>query len=175
MGLGKWLARKGNIGGTARWAAKGFWSALKIELLDIERLENNDRASTEYVLDDLAVYCLGIRNLGLNYQEFVEQDYEQIPLNIRENYNSFQRQITTYRMDEANSLIKLVLSVLKVEAELHLNMPKYIITFIDIIEEELVKCGVGERFIYGSGNPTSDEDKSRTKEYLFRWSVRPPY
>jgi hypothetical protein len=26
MGIGKWLARKGNVGGTARWAGNAYWS-----------------------------------------------------------------------------------------------------------------------------------------------------
>lgn len=29
MGIGKWLARRGNVGGTARWAGNAYWSIKK--------------------------------------------------------------------------------------------------------------------------------------------------
>lgn len=29
MGIGKWLARRGNVGGTARWAGNTYWSIKK--------------------------------------------------------------------------------------------------------------------------------------------------
>ena len=29
MGIGRWFARKGNVGGTARWAGNAYWSIKK--------------------------------------------------------------------------------------------------------------------------------------------------
>lgn len=31
MGLAKWIAKKGNVGGTARWAAKGYFALKKVD------------------------------------------------------------------------------------------------------------------------------------------------
>ena len=40
MDFGKWAARKGTIGQTARWVVEAFWAALAQQVIDVENVDS---------------------------------------------------------------------------------------------------------------------------------------
>ena len=57
--FGKWAARKGSIGSTARWTADAFWGGLSQQIIDIENVKTNEGLEVE--LDKLVEFALGVR------------------------------------------------------------------------------------------------------------------
>ena len=174
MGLGKWLARKGSIGSTARWAGEGFFNAIGAGIVDLEKLEDASKSATQFELSAVVDFLLGTRHLGLNYKELQMLDFDKIPSSKRRDYEMYLRETSTYRLFGYEGLLKLVLSVLKVEADLHKNTEKSIRMFVEVADEELNRMNVGKRFIYGLSHPASEDEVAKTREYLIAWAGDPP-
>jgi hypothetical protein len=174
VGLGKWLARKGSIGSTARWAGEGFFNAVKANVIDLKSLENPSKATTEFALSPVVDFLLGTRHLGLNYKELQMLDLDKVPPAKRKDFEMYLSEITTYRLFDCKGLLKLVLSVLKVEADLHKNTASAIRTFVEVADEELKRMNIGQRFIYGVSLSASEDEIAKAKEYLISWASEPP-
>jgi hypothetical protein len=62
-----------------------------------------------------------------------------------------EEQILIEQINKTTGLLGLCICFLKVEAELYLNSDANIIIMLEVIVEELIKVGLGERAIYGAG------------------------
>ena len=68
-------------------------------------------------------------------------------------------------------LIGATIGILKIEAEFHKNTSDVCEMFIEVIEEELQKKGVGPAFIFGS----NDADPETVRVDLLEWSRQSPH
>ena len=126
MGLLKWTARKGNVGSTARWVAKAFKSAIANELININNCENRSGALEE--CGNVLMHALQVRFDGNMLHPHAEE-------------------IGTHYYSTDGGLTMLTVAILAVEASLFENDDATVSTFIEVIQEELEKEGVGYLFI----------------------------
>lgn len=128
MGISKELARKGAVGGTARWGAEIFFSYFAENRF--EKFNTNEELRAE--IDKLVNYALNIRFQGnLSGNDAIL---------INEMYKTSGRQI---------GFSGFINSILGAEAGLYKNNQKNILLFMEIVEEELEKANVGPAVIYG--------------------------
>lgn len=126
MGLLKWTARKGNVGGTARWVAKAFKFAIANELINTNNCKNRSGALEE--CGNVVMHALQVRFDGNMLHPHAEA-------------------IGTYYYSTEGGLTMLTASILAVEAALFENDDETVSAFMEVIQEELEKEGVGHLFL----------------------------
>ena len=126
--FGKWAARKGSIGSTARWTADAFWGGLSQQIIDIENVKTNEGLEIE--LDKLVEFALGVRFGG---------DVSHPELG----------QILSFYKSLNPGLASFTISILAVEAEYFKNTEANQKMFKEVIIEELEKKNVGLKMIHG--------------------------
>lgn len=128
MGLGKWLAKKGAVGSTARWGAQAFFAYYRDH--SFGNFNNDEELRKE--IDKLVDYALKARFNG-----DVSSGDAQL---IDQMYKSSARQL---------GYSGFINSVLAVEAGLYKNTQENISMMTDLVEEELERAHVGPAVIYG--------------------------
>jgi len=126
MAFGKWMARKGAVGGTARFVAKAFWSAFENKLIDMDNFSSPRGLDEE--IRKVVIAALNFRFAG----NVDHPDYRAI--------------LNTYDSSVAG-LEALTISILIVEAGYMKNSYENKEMFREIIVEELKKSGVGDKII----------------------------
>ena len=126
MALGKWMARKGAVGGTARFVAKGFWSAFENKLIDMDNLTS--QRGLEEEIRKIVIVALNFRFAGNDDHP----DYIAI--------------LNTYDSGVAG-LEALTIAILIVEAGYMKNSYENKEMFREIIVAELKKSGIGDNII----------------------------
>ena len=126
MGLGKWAARKGSIGGTARWVAKAFFGALGNQIIDPKNFATSEGAAEE--THKIVVYALNARFHG-------------------EYHPDAQEILSQYEEYFGPGLIGFTIAILNVEAEYMKNTEANRKMFMEVIHEELIKANVGEKLL----------------------------
>ena len=129
MGLMKFAARKGAVGGTARWVADRFFEALANEVIDISNCRTPDGIKEE-------INKVIFLSLESRYYSEPNHPNKDAIMNYYENFS-------------IPSLSGFTVAILAVEAEFHKNTSEYQSMFLDVINEELVKKGVGDKIIRG--------------------------
>ena len=164
MGISKELARKGAVGGTARWGAEIFFSYFAENRFG--KFNTNEELRAE--IDKLVNYALNIRFQGnLSGKDAIL---------INEMYRTSGRQI---------GFSGFINSILGAEAGLYKNNQNNILLFMEIVEEELEKANVGPAVIYGdmsaktrhlsaqklnkSGSSTSGNSSSSPSKPIWIW------
>ena len=127
MGFGKFIARKGAIGSTARWAASCFMDYFRN--YSVGNFKTDEELRRE--IDKIVYHALKIRFPG---------DLQHVDA---------QKILSEYVNWRHYGYWGFVNSVLIVEAGLHQNSQENISMFGEIIEEELEKANVGPVIIYG--------------------------
>ena len=130
MGLGKYLARKGAIGGTARWVADAFWGAMGSNILDVANCSTQDGLEEE--IDKLVQFALAVR-------------FQNNPTHHHANeiYNA-------YKSGSDRGLVGFTIAILAVEAGYYKNTAANMAMFDEVIFEELRQKKVGEAIINGT-------------------------
>jgi len=145
LGFSKEIARRGSIGGTARWAAQLYFHYIASNNLPNF---NNQHVLSSYI-DDLALSALKTRFSG-------------------DLANSDAKQIWNFYQNSARNMgyLGFITSVLEVEAGFYKNTSQNISMFTEIIEEELTKAGVKKSIIYGttSNQQTFNEGDTQVSE-----------
>jgi hypothetical protein len=121
MGLTKWLARKGNVGGTARWAARMYLKVKKV--------------SPEDPLKDKVLVVIGIR-------------YMDTPLFRNKEFGTHVYSLTQ-DPGPLSGVAGLVVAILMAEAGFTDNTESNKRMFFDIITEELREFGLSNFEIFG--------------------------
>jgi len=127
VGFGKFIARKGAIGSTARWAASCFMGYFRN--YSVGNFNTDEELRRE--IDKIVYYALKIRFSG---------DLQHVDA---------QKILSEYATRRQYGYWGFVISILVVEAGLHRNTQKDISMFGEIVEEELEKANVGPVIIYG--------------------------
>ena len=129
MGIGKWLARKGNIGGTSKFVINAFWSALGNGSFD------GDNCKTAKGLKE---EILKIANIALDARFFSDPD------------NPHKQEILEeFENNHGPGLAGFVESILVVEADWNKNDNATQQMFREIILEEFQKAKIGKAIING--------------------------
>ena len=136
MGIGKWVARKGAVGGTARFVAKAYRHCLENKLIN---LEDNDGLSEG--IQKVVITALDFRFSG----DDAHPDYCE----ILDSFNYKREEHQELNDTWARGLEDFVVCILEVEANFSDNTSEFKTMFYEIIDEELAKGGVAERFIRG--------------------------
>ena len=129
MGLGKYLARKGAVGGTARFVAQGFWGAISQNILNVNNCVTQEGLEQE--LDNVVQFCLAVRFRSNPHHPDVGAIYNN------------------WKIRRGGNLLSFVEAILSVEASYDSNTPQNIAMFREVIEEELRNKKVGEVMIFG--------------------------
>lgn len=129
MGLGKYLARKGAIGGTARWVADAFWGAMSNNILDVTNCSTQQGLEKE--IDKVVQFALAVRFKTNPTHHHANQIY-----NI-------------YKNSSSKGLVDFTISILAVEADYYKNTTSNMLMFDEVILEELRQKKVGEAIISG--------------------------
>ena len=141
MGLGKWLARKGNIGGTTKFVINAYRSALENGSF------NEDNCETVSGFRD---ELLKIVNIALDARFFSDPN------------NPHRKQILEeYESNHGPGLAGFVISILVVEAGWNKNTPEVQEMFSEIILEDLKKAKIREDIIEGIHASTSQAYNKR--------------
>ena len=129
MGLGKYLARKGAIGGTARWVADAFWGAMGNHILDMVNCSTQEGLEEE--IDKVVQFALAVR-------------FQNNPTHYHANeiYNF-------YKNGSDRGLVGLTIAILAVEADYYKNTAANMVMFDEVILEELRHKKIGEAIING--------------------------
>jgi len=131
MGLMKFAARKGAVGGTARWVGDRFLEALAVKLIDIENCQTSSGIKKEL-------------------QKIVEISLES---RYPEAYHPFKEGIlNAYNDIHGPGLAGFTVSILALEADWAKNTLEHRNEMLEVIQEELEKKGVGEIMINGQLN-----------------------
>ena len=125
MGLWKYLARKGAIGGTARLTAKQYMICKSIVL-------NQNDATDDSILGQKPSSEIIRLVIEKRYRHLSPKNWKEILLN---------------KVEEINGVKELVIEILKVETRYSENTFKNILMFNQVIEEELYKSGLKSREI----------------------------
>ena len=125
MGLTKVMARMFAVGGTARYVAKGFFVALGHGILNMDNMETEEGLKEE--LHEFAQYILISRLNGPTAE--------------------FHKMLQLYEEYTGPGLTGLTIAILSVEAGFMENSEENQDTFREVIVEELVKKGIGERML----------------------------
>ena len=141
----------GTPGTTARWAAAGFWDAVGNKRFNLKKMESEKGLEKEVVK-----FCKSLIN-------------KRMQLTNRTKYKSIaeEKKILLKQFSETSGLLGLCVSVLKVEADLHKNTPEAIKDMVDVMYEELVKKGVGEKIIFGDGMVDAESEWTFKLYYAF--------
>ena len=129
MGLGKYLARKGAVGSTARWVAQGFWGAIGSDILSADNFKTQEGVDRE--LDKIVQFCLAVRFQNNPHHPDAGAIYND------------------WKIRRGASLLSFVEAILSIEASYDNNTPQNIAMFREVIEEELRAKKVGEVMIFG--------------------------
>ncbi len=132
MGLMKFAARKGAVGGTARWVADRFLEAIAHQLIDTKNCQTSEGIQQE---------ILKIVDVSLQsrfYSDPSHPDKDSI--------------MSHYKRVSGPGLAGFTVAILEIEADFGKNTPDYQNTFMEVIHEELVKKGVGDVMIDGQLN-----------------------
>ena len=129
MGFFSYMARKGAVGGTARWVAGHFWQTVNNGELNMDNLSCQTGFNKE--IDKVISNALGSRFQG----DSTHPDIKKIEIF----YNNLH----------GPGLAGFVKSILDVEAGYSENTIKNIEMFEGIINEELRDAGVGPSMITG--------------------------
>ena len=127
MVMGKWMARKGAVGGTARFVAKAYRHSLENKLINPANKKGLSKG-----IQKVVITALDLRFSGND----ANPDYCE----ILESFNN---------LSFTKGLGDFVLCILLVETNFSKNTPEYRAMFNEIIDEELEKGGVPESFITG--------------------------
>ena len=127
MGFGKWAARKGSIGSTARWVAEAFWAALAQQVVDVGNVASDEGVKEE--IRKVVNFALNARFGG----DTSHADYLEI--------------MNQYEEVFGPGLIGFTVAVLNVEAEFMKNTESNRKLFWEVIREELEKANVGPKFL----------------------------
>ena len=126
MGFAKYFARKGAIGGTARWVADFFFHAYANQIIDVSNCSTKSGLRNE--IDKVVKYSIQWRypehNSGAAIQEFYDKSWQK-------------------------GLLGFTIAILHVEARYYNNTLENIKMFDEVILEELRKKNVGEAMIFG--------------------------
>ncbi|MBM28237.1 MAG: hypothetical protein CME58_07640 [Halieaceae bacterium] len=125
MGFARFMARTFAVGGTARYVAKGFFAALGSGILNTENMETEEGLNKELL--ELARYILGSR--------------------LREPTPEYFQMLQLYEEYTGPGLTGLTIAILSVEAGFMENSEENQDMFREVIVEELVKKGIGERML----------------------------
>ena len=125
MGFARFMARTFAVGGTARYVAKGFFAALRSGILNTENMETEEGLNKELL--ELARYILGSR--------------------LREPTPEYFQMLQLYEEYTGPGLTGLTIAILSVEAGFMENSEENQDMFREVIVEELVKKGIGERML----------------------------
>jgi hypothetical protein len=117
MGFLKFIGRLGAVGGTARWAARGY---------KLFRLQNSGPETT-----DTDIFRQLLCSRYRNRKDAPKRDY------------------LLSQSETLEGLVGLVIEILKVEANFHDNTGGIIYEFVEIIDEEITKQGIGVSARYG--------------------------
>ena len=120
----KFLARRGAVGGTARWVAKFFITF--VPTIDLDNLEQNENGYSEE-LQKITEKILDVRSGVMPFQEVLEiqQTYEEL----------------------GPGMVNFTIAILAVEAGFFSADVKNQIIFKEVIREELIKKGIGHRML----------------------------
>ena len=129
MGFAKEIARRGAVGGTARWGATIYSAYSSNNQLG----KINSQEELTHEINNLVKYALQVRFNG----DITCQDASSI-------WDSYNTNGKTFGFSG------FVVSVLAIEAGFYKNTRENISMFTEIIEEELEKAGVPPSVIYGN-------------------------
>lgn len=129
MGLGKFFARKGAVGGTARWVADAFFGALANDAFDFQNCSSSEGLEAE--LDKIVQYALAVRFQTNPNNPDAQQIYQ------------------SYKRGAERGLLGFTIAILGVEAGYYKNTAANMLTFDEVILEELRKKHVGEAILLG--------------------------
>ena len=146
MGIGKFLARKGAVGGTANFLANAFWQVMNQGGFDFDGLEDGSTTMENEILKAVE-FAITIR---------LQNDTA---------HRDFAREMTEYGRSPHKGLIAATIAILKIEAGFHENTLDTCKQFIEVIEEELVKKKIGSAFLYGNDEANSETVLSDLLEY----------
>lgn len=132
MGVMTFLARKGAVGGTARWVAKFHNKAINDQTYDIDNLSSLSLVANE--INKVVEISLSARQQVSTPEKIGK---------IREIYYSAP----------SAGFVYLVVAILKVEAGFSENDQKNVKEFLFVIDEELEKKGAGVLVRYGVDKP----------------------
>tara|TARA_B100000242_G_C43001318_1_gene465199 strand:+ start:125 stop:496 length:372 start_codon:yes stop_codon:yes gene_type:complete len=118
----KFLARRGSIGGTARWVAKCFLASA--HLIDLDKIEKYGRSAVKDELQKIVDLSLKIRSTSM-------------PIGEIEEINRLYQRLSP-------GLVNFTVAILQVEAGFFNSSEKDQDMFAEVIREELVKKGIGE-------------------------------
>jgi hypothetical protein len=125
MGFARFMARTFAVGGTARYVAKGFFVALGHGILNTDNMETEEGLKEE--LHEFAQYILISRLNGPTAE--------------------FHKMLQLYEEFTGPGLTGLTIAILAVEAGFMENSEENQDMFREVIVEELVKKGIGERML----------------------------
>jgi len=131
MGFVKFISRWGAVGGTARWAARGY-KFLRTQHVDSAKIIDADI----------------FRLLLFERFRILRDDAKQSYL--------------LSQCDTLQGLVGLVVEILKVEADLHENRGDIISDFVEVIDEELKRQGIGASVRYGRFTGLGDYGQQAT-------------
>ncbi len=123
------MARKGAVGGTARWVADAFWGAVGNKIFDIKNCSTN--AGLEAEIDKIVQYGLAHRFQSNPSHPDANAIYD------------------TYKRGHDRGLTGFTIAILAIEADYFKNTTNNMIMFDEVIVEELRKKNVGEAMISG--------------------------
>ena len=129
MGLGKFMARKGAVGGTARWVADAFFGALANKVFDIENCST--KSGLEVEINKIVEYGLAHR-------------FQSNP-----NHPDASAIYDSYKRGHDRGLTGFTIAILDVEAGYFKNTTENMLMFDEVIVEELRKKNIGEAMING--------------------------
>jgi hypothetical protein len=129
MSRSKYLARRGAVGGTARWVAQGFHGAILNGIIDVDSWETDEGVEQE--IDKIVHFCLMAR-------------FQDNPMNpdLASTYSNWKSR-------SGKGLLSFVEAILAVEASFDRNTLENINMFREVIYEELISQNVGEVAILG--------------------------
>lgn len=121
----KFLARRGAVGGTARWVAKRFYESLPG--IDLDNIEKNGEIGRKKELQKIVDHSLRVRGTMMPQGEVEE---------LKNTYSSLPP-----------GLVNFTVAILEVEAGFFENSYNNMEMFKQVIKEELVKKGVGDQML----------------------------
>lgn len=142
MALAKWAARKGAVGGTARWAAKAYHSAINGDTVDVSACNAVDD------LKKIVLFSLAVRFNANPHNPHADEIYSAW-LSEDEGLNGLGS-LRLRGLGSRTGLLKFVEAILAVEASYAENSASNIHMFKEVIEEELRKNNIRDAVIFGN-------------------------
>jgi hypothetical protein len=141
MGLAQWAARKGAVGGTARWVAKAYHAALSGDVVDVGTCNSVED------LNKIIVYSLAVRFNSNPRHPHANEIYSEW-LSEETSLNGLGS-LRLRGLGGSAGLLKFVEAILAVEASYTENSFSNINMFKEIIEDELRKNNISNAIIFG--------------------------